>query len=476
MAKIGKIIGRERETRLLKEYIDSDKSEFIAIYGRRRVGKTYLIRNVVGEKACFSLTGMENAGLKEQLTNFYITLRKKRSDIPLPSSWLEAFDQLESWLETLGKGKKIIVVDELPWLDTVRSSFVAAFEHFWNDWASARNDIKLIVCGSATSWMIDNIINNRGGLHNRKTHQIYVAPFTLAESKQYFKAFGFRYADKEVAECHMIMGGVAYYYSLMLPSESVAQNVDRLFFCSNGELSNEFENLYRSLFKRSEDHIRIVTALASKDKGLTRKRLIETSGLNNNQKLTITLDELEKCGFIRNYTPFDGTKRDTLYQLVDSYTLFYFHFVKGNNYHDEHLWTHSINSPRYRAWSGYAFEMLCLNHIEQIKKALGLSGMQSRACSWIWKGDEESQGTQIDLLIDRADQTVNVCEIKFARSEYKITKSDYENIENKLETLLQHSKTRKSLMLTMITSFGLATNQYSGRVQSQVTIADIMNN
>ncbi|MBQ9588385.1 MAG: ATP-binding protein [Bacteroidales bacterium] len=476
MAKFDKLIGREQEARMLNEYINSDKSEFIAIYGRRRVGKTYLIRNVVGDRACFSLTGMENAGLKEQLTNFYITFRKKKSDASIPSSWLEAFDQLESWIETLRKGKKIIVVDELPWLDTVRSSFVAAFEHFWNDWASARNDIKLIVCGSATSWMTDNIINNRGGLHNRKTHQIYVAPFTLAESKQYFKAYGFRYGDKDVAECHMVMGGVAYYYSLMLPTESVAQNIDRLFFHSNGELSNEFENLYRSLFKKSGDHIRIVTALASKNRGLTRKQLIEITTLNNNNKLTKNLDELEKCGFIRSYTPFDGAKRDVLFQLIDSYTLFYFHFIKGNNYHDEQLWTHSLNSARYRAWGGYAFEMLCLNHIMQIKKALGISGIQSRVCSWIWKGDEENQGAQIDLLIDRADQTVNVCEIKFARAEYRITKSDYENIENKIETLLQHSKTKKSLMLTLITCFGLSVNQYSGRVQNQVTLADIMNN
>ena len=317
--------------------------------------------------------------MKDQLTNFFLSLRKVSPDAVLPNSWLEAFDQLETYLEQRPEGKKIIIIDELPWIDTVRSKFIAALEHFWNAWASARDDIKLIVCGSATSWMIDNIINNRGGLHNRKTHQIFVAPFTLKESQQYFNAYGFGYRQKEIAECHMVMGGVAYYYSLMRPEESVAQNIDRLFFAANGELKNEFDNLYHSLFKKACDHITIVTAMATKAKGLTRKELLELT-LNNNQKLTKTLQELEKCGFIRTYVPFGKTKRDTLFQLIDAFTLFYFHFANENIYQDEAFWTHSLVSPRYRAWSGYAFEMLCLNHINQIKKALGIAGIQSRAC------------------------------------------------------------------------------------------------
>ena len=372
MKKKEKMIGREQETRLLKEYLNSNRSEFIAIYGRRRVGKTFFIRQIVGDKACFALTGMENASMKDQLTNFFFTLRRVFPEATQPKSWIEAFDELETYLEHRPKGKKIIVIDELPWLDTVRSKFISALELFWNAWASARNDIKLIVCGSATSWMIDKIINNRGGLHNRRTHQIYIAPFTLNESQRYFKAYGFGYRQKEIAECQMVMGGVAYYYSLMRPEESVAQNIDRLFFADNGELQNEFNNLYRSLFKKAGDHIAIVTAMATKAKGLTRKELLEATKLNNNKKFTKTMEELEKCGFIRTYIPFGKTKRDTLFQLTDAFTLFHFHFTNANKYHDESFWTHSLNSPRYRAWSGYAFEILCLNHITQIKKALVL--------------------------------------------------------------------------------------------------------
>lgn len=467
------MIGREQEKELLKEYLASNKSEFIAVYGRRRVGKTFFVRQVIGGSACFVLTGMENAGLQDQLANFFFTLRKYYPVATHPKSWIEAFYELETYLEKLPDGEKIVFIDELPWLDTVRSRFVGALEHFWNDWASARKDIKLIVCGSATSWMIDNIINNRGGLHNRKTHQIFVAPFTLRESEQYFRTYGFGYRQKEIAECQMVMGGVAYYYSLMRPQESVAQNIDRLFFANNGELTMEFENLYRSLFKQAGDHIAIVTALSTKAKGLTRKGILEKTGQNNNKKFTSTLEELEKCGFIRQYIPFDRTKRDILYQLTDAYTLFHFHFVLGNRYQDEAYWTNSLNSARYRAWSGYAFEMLCLNHIGQIKQALGISGVQSRVCSWISKPEEGHQVVQIDLLIDRADQTVNVCEMKFSHSEYEITKSDETSFENKLAMFLRQTKTGKSLMFTLITSFGLKQNTYSGRVQRQITLADM---
>ena len=467
------MIGREREKELLEEYLASNKSEFIAVYGRRRVGKTFFVRQVIGGSACFVLTGMENAGLQDQLANFFFALRKSYPAATHPKSWIEAFDELETYLERLPEGEKIVFIDELPWLDTIRSRFVGALEHFWNDWASARKDIKLIVCGSATSWMIDNIINNRGGLHNRKTHQIYIAPFTLHESEQYFRTYGFGYRQKEIAECQMVMGGVAYYYSLMRPQESVAQNIDRLFFANNGELTMEFENLYRSLFKQAGDHIAIVTALSTKAKGLTRKGILEKTGLNNNKKFTNTLEELEKCGFIRQYIPFERTKRDILYQLTDAYTLFHFHFVRENRYRDEAYWTNSLNSARYRAWSGYAFEMLCLNHVGQIKQALGISGVQSRVCSWISKPEEGCQGAQIDLLIDRADQTVNVCEMKFSQREYEIEKSDEASFENKLATFLRQTKTSKSLMLTLITSFGIKPNIYSGRVQRQITLADL---
>ena len=467
------LIGREQEIRQLQEYLSSEKSEFIAIYGRRRVGKTFFVRQVVGNEACLVMTGMENVDLNDQLANFYFTLRRVWPSAAQPHSWLEAFDQLQNYIESLPSGRKIIFIDELPWLDTVRSKFIAALERFWNGWADGRDDIKLIVCGSATSWMIDHIINNRGGLHNRKTHQIYIAPFTLEESRRYFKAYGFPYREKEIAECYMVMGGVAYYYSLMNTKESVAQNIDRLFFAHNGELKNEFDNLYRSLFKRAGDHIAIVTALAKKAKGLTRKQIVEQTRLNNNSKFTKTLEELEKCGFLRSYIPFGETKRDILFQLTDAFTLFHFHYETENKYQDEAFWTNSLNSGKYRAWSGYSFEILCLNHIMQIKQALGIAGIRSRACCWSSKQEDGQKGAQIDLIIDRADQTINICEMKFARTEYEITKADDQDFDNKISTFMRQTNTKKSLVLTLITSFGLKTGKYGGHIQRQLTLNDL---
>ena len=468
------LIGRTDERLQLIDYLSSDRPEMIVVYGRRRVGKTFFINQVVGERACFSFTGMENSRMQDQLLNFSISLRKVYSAATRTTSWLMAFDQLADYIECLPEGPKIIIFDELPWLDTPRAQFLSAFEHFWNSWASTRNDVKLIVCGSATSWMINKLLNNRGGLHNRVTHQIYIAPFVLSETKQYLAHHGFRYSDKEIAECYMIMGGIPYYYSLLSSEMSLAQNIDRLFFAAHGQLRYEFDNVYNSLFKHAKDYVLIIKTLAQRAQGLSRRQLLEITKLNNNSKFTLMLDELEKCGFVRTYLPFGNSKRDVLYQLVDAFSLFHLKFSEANHYQDTDFWTHSLNSGLYRAWSGYAFEMLCLNHLEQIKQALGIAQIQCRACSWVSRGSEGKRGAQIDLLIDRADQMVNVCEMKFSRVAYTITKSDDENFENKLDKLLTETRTRKSLMLTLITSFGLTDSKYNGHIQRTLSIADLM--
>ena len=269
----------------------------------------------------------------------------------------------------------------------------------------------------------------------------------------------------------MVFGGVPYYLSLMDKTLSVAQNIDKLFFAKNADLRNEADNLFRSLFLHSEDYVTIVTSLGKKMKGLTRAQLLESTKLQNNARFTTMLKELEQCGFIRSYTPFDGAKRTVLYQLVDSFINFNIHFAAYNNYQDEEYWTHSLNSGKYNAWSGYAFEILCLNHTAQIKKALSIAGIQSKVCSWLSKGDN---GSQIDLLIDRADQTVNLCELKYYRTEYELTKADEKNIDNKLQQFLTQTKTVKSIRLTMITSFGLKPNKYSGYIQNSLSLSDLM--
>lgn len=475
------LIGRVHELRSLHEYINSQHSEFIAVYGRRRVGKTFLIRKAASDNFAFFVTGVYKASKYEQLTNFAIALQKySGSDrLCIQKNWILAFYELSRHLETLPQGKKIIFIDELPWLDTAKSGFIAALENFWNSWAVLRDDIKLIVCGSATSWMINNLINSKGGLHNRLTHHIVLEPFTLQECEDYFKVFGFNYSRKHIAECYMALGGIPYYMSMMDKSKSVSQNIDCLFFANNAPLKEEFNDLYRALYKNASSHIEIVTALATKKMGLNRQQLLAITKQTDNGAFGTALQELEQCGFIRSYMPFankitiGGTrkKNNIVYQLVDLYTIFYFNFIRQNHYHDDRFWSTMYNSPLHNTWAGFSFEMLCLNHIRQIKKALGISGVQTLVCSW--RGKAENNGAQIDLIIDRKDDTVNICEMKYANSMFEITKEYETKLANKVSIFADNTKSTKTLLLTMITTYGVKSNAHSGILQSELTLDDL---
>ena len=475
-----KVIGRTAEMKAMKGYLNSGRSEFIALYGRRRVGKTFLIRMAAEDKFSFYVTGMHDATKAEQLTTFAIAVQKYSGSekLNIQKNWILAFYELSRYLESLPKGKKVIFIDELPWMDTPKSGFIAALENFWNSWAALRDDVKLIVCGSATSWMINNLIHSRGGLHNRLTHHLYLEPFCLKECEEYFKEYGFSYSRKQVAECYMIMGGIPYYMSLMDRSKSLAQNIDTLFFSLNAELKDEFRDLYQALFKNAGPHIKVITALSTKGMGLTRKEILAATSLTDNGAFSTVLEELENCGFIRKYSPF-GVKvpqnkrrqdSSSVYQLIDFYTLFYFKFIDQNSYQDEHFWTTSVNSPLYNTWCGLSFEMLCLYHIKQIKQALGISGVQTLACSWRSKGDDSKNGVQIDLLIDRKDETINLCEMKYSKDKFEITSSEEQKLTARLETFRAETGTRKSVLLTLITTNGLKHNTHSGIVQSEVTL------
>lgn len=467
------MFGRKKESDLIREYLQSERSEFVAVYGRRRIGKTFLLRTVLAEQATFCFTGMANISTSEQLQNFSLTLRQYEGEACNFRNWQEAFYGLQNYLERQKSEKKVVFFDELPWIDTPKSNFIPAFEHFWNSWASARSDVKLFVCGSAASWMLNNVINSHGGLHNRITHQMLLEPFSLKECKEYFLANHFGYSDKEIAEFYMVFGGVPYYLSLMDKQLSVAQNIDRLIFSSTGELVNEKHNMFRSLFRRSEDYMLIVDTLSEKTYGLTRSEILEATKLNNNALFSKRLEELEECHFIRHYEDYSRRQRQVVYQLTDPLCHFWHKIVEKNNYQDPEFWSHSILSPLYNAWSGLAFEILCLNQVQQIKQALGIGGIQSRVYSWRLAGDGD-KGAQVDLVIDRADQCVNICEMKFSRAEYELTKTERERIENCINRFVERAEPHKSIRLTMITSYGLKPNTHSAIIQNSVTLADLM--
>ncbi|MGN0222124.1 MAG: ATP-binding protein [Prevotella sp.] len=468
------ILGRENEKDLLSRIYDSNNSEFVAVCGRRRVGKTFLIREFFENEMVFQCSGMANAGTQEQLKSFFHTLRRYDSRAAtMPTDWMDAFEMLISYLESITQKRKVVFIDELPWMDTQGAQFVSALEHFWNSWASARHDIVLIVCGSATSWMIDKLINNHGGLYGRLTHRIFLSPFTLGEAERLLTSRGVSMSRYEIAEAYMIMGGIPYYLNMIDPRLSLAQNIDRLMFNPNGELYNEFEMLYRSLFNNSESYMKVVERLNSKGYGMTRNEIAETSGIKSGKTLTTILDNLESCGFIRRYNNYGCSERKSLFQLIDFFTLFHFRFMRDSSFHNLLYWTSIQRTPRFYAWADISFEILSACHVKEIKQKLGISGVATNVYSWRGKGDTSDRAAQIDLVIERADNTIDICEMKFTEQEFSISK-DYDHIlRHKIATFIEETKTRKSVQLVFVTSCGLQRNMYSGSVQAEVTLDDL---
>ena len=457
-----KIIGRKEEIAVLNTLKKSTKSEFVAVYGRRRVGKTFLIKNVFEAPFHFQMTGTANVDLKTQLMNFHTAFVKANpTHAPKkpPKNWFDAFNRLSQFLETLPTDKKTIFLDELPWFDTPQSGFISSLEHFWNSWASYRSDVLLIVCGSAASWIINELIGNRGGLHNRLTERIWLQPFSLSETEDFLKLKNGNYDRYQLLELYMVMGGIPYYLDNVQVNRSVAQNIDRLFFTEGGILSNEYAFLYRSLFNDYEKHTTIVEALSQKAKGLTRKEILTITKLPDGGTTTLILEELAQSGFIKRYLPFGKGKKDALYQLIDPFTLFYMSFVKDTMAEGEGAWLAQLDSPKWQAWSGYAFEFLCRYHIKNIKKHLGISGVYTEISNW--RSQTKSGGAQIDLLIDRKDRVINICEMKFSTKPFVITKAYSDNLRNKMMVFRTETGTPKTLFLTMIAAYGLADNQYS---------------
>jgi AAA+ ATPase superfamily predicted ATPase len=470
-----KLIGRKEEYLLLSKLKENNTSSFVAIYGRRRVGKTFLIRETFHNQFDFQLTGIANSNTAQQLLNFSIALKKHNYSAesqPIPKNWLEAFQQLITLLEKSPRKKKVIFLDELPWLDTARSGFIQALEHFWNSWASARNDILLIACGSAAAWMINKLINNKGGLHNRITHRIRLNPFTLGQCEAYFKNRSAKFDRYQILLIYMVMGGIPFYLDQIDTSLSADQNIDRLCFQKDGLLRGEFNNLFHALFQKAEGHIAIIEALSEKGKGLTRNEILKTAHLTNNGGATLILRELEESHFIRKYAPFSNKEKQSLYQLTDPYSLFYLKWIKHSSELDRNNWIKQLDNPKKRAWSGYAFEQVCLEHIDQIKDALGISAIETRTSSWV--GKEHNHGTQIDLVIDRRDRVINICEMKFSLRPFTITKSYADSLATKIEVFKEQTKTKSALYLTLITTFGLISNSYASSMVQNDLQMDIL--
>lgn len=453
------LIGRSMEVDIMQELLASTSPEMLAMYGRRRVGKTYLIQTVYKDHMVFECSGLQEGALDMQLRNFWLALMRHASSahyMLTPSNWLEAFEMLGGYLEGIkGSKKKVIFLDELPWFDTPRSGFMAALANFWNVWGSKNPKLILVLCGSAASWMISHIIHNRGGLHNRVTRKIRLLPFNLKETKQYLRHRQVVLQDYDLIQLYMALGGVPYYLNFVKPGKSVAQVIQMLFFDKQAQLKDEFEMLYASLFSNYEQHVKVIKALASANYGLTRKQLLDKSGEQSSGSFTKYLTELESSGFIMAIQPFQNKKKEVIYRLNDELSLFYLKFLfrkKSGNWHT------MASQQSYKIWCGLAFENICLKHVDQIEKALGIYGIVTEISSFIKIGKDLEEGVQIDMIIDRADNCINLCEMKFYNTDFEISKSYANSLKRKMDLFRKYTRTRKNLFLTVVTTFGVKPN------------------
>ncbi|MDO3626214.1 ATP-binding protein [Mucilaginibacter sp. BT774] len=474
------VIGRTEEKLLLKKIERSREAELLAVYGRRRIGKTFLIRNGFSKKLAFEFSGTHNALLSQALETFALALTNASGGLKLakPDSWTQAFLMLTQYLTPLvKKERQIVFFDEFPWINSPRSGFLPAFEYFWNSWASKEKNLVVVICGSAASWMIKKVINNRGGLHNRVTRRIRLLPFTIAETAEYLRSRKIKLDRYQILQLYMAMGGIPQYLKEVEPGNSAAQVIDKLCFTKDGLLNDEFKNLYYSLFDSADNHISVIRALAQKGKGLSRNEIIEACKLTSGGYASQILNELSESGFITPYVPFGKTTKDSLYKLTDEYSLFYIKFIENSRAQGPGTWLMFSTGSSWKSWSGTAFESVCIKHIDQIKQAIGIKNVYAEVSVWRYQPKSASeQGAQIDMLIDRADGCINLCEMKFASDVFEISKSYAKELDSKQKVFQAQTKTRKTLFLTMMTTYGVKNGiAYPGLIQQEVTMDSLFN-
>lgn len=478
------IIGREEELKVLQEIYESTEPQFLAVYGRRRIGKTYLISEFFKDQGLyFEITGTKDGTLKDQLYHFtyeYSRLFTQREMVTSPKSWTQAFHLLHDAIQKHQQNKKVILFfDEVPWLASPRSKFLSALEHFWNRFLSRNKNLVLIICGSSASWIIRNIINNKGGLYGRVTRKLRLLPFTLRQTEQYLRSLQIELDRKQVTEIYMAMGGVPKYLSYVTRGKSSAQIINEVCFSPQGGLYEEFHNLYKSLFYHHEHHVAIVKALAKSPKGLTKEQLLKKINLPSGGYSSRIISELVDAGFILYLPAYQKIKREGVFRLIDEYSLFYLTWIEGVSstisITDPHYWTKKSRTPQWYSWSGSAFESICFRHIQNIKNALGISGISTIESEWHYlpkRGAIKERGAQIDLVIDRSDRCINLCEMKYTDSEYVLGKAEVETLQHKKQVFRKITKNSKTLFTTFISTYGVRKNSHSLSVLDQQLILD----
>lgn len=476
------IIGRKREIAELLEQYEQNRARLVAVYGRRRVGKTFLIDEALKGKITFRHAGLSPVdsqgkanNMKKQLKNFHLSLKRQGlKEGTCPTSWLDAFFLLERHLESQDDGsRQVVFFDEFPWMDTPRAGFLTAFESFWNGWACHRDNLMVIVCGSASSWIQDKLINNHGGLYGRLSHEIKLSPFTLQETEEFFKSKGIVISRYDIVQSYMILGGIPYYLDYFLKEYSFGQNIDRLFFGENPKLHDEFDRLFASIFSNPEEMKKIIRVLAQNRGGYTRSVIAQKAKIPESGYFSKSLEALIASDFIEKYIPFGAGRKDAHYRLIDPFCRFHLQFIAGDTLSDPYFWTNNVASPRLNTWRGFAFEDVCLRHIDAIKRALGIGGVISEQASWSIPADGNQEGSQLDLIIKRKDNVVNLCEMKFYSEEFAVTSAYRAQIAHRINLLVEQFPPKYVVHSTLVTTYGLRKNEYQDAFQQCITMDDL---
>ncbi|RZI45312.1 AAA family ATPase [Candidatus Finniella inopinata] len=481
-----KIIGRDAELKILKQILTSNIPEFLAIYGRRRVGKTFLIRSFFEvEKAIFfNATGSKDGTLSEQIRHFTQEIGRvfyHNVELKEEKNWDLTFEKLTAAFNTVPKNKKIVLfLDEFPWMATQNSRLLQTLEYYWNQHWSRDKRIKLIICGSSASWIIEKIVNNKGGLHNRLTRSIYLEPFNLRDSKRFLNFIGVKFNNDQILQIYMVTGGIPYYLSKIEKGLSATQNIENLAFQPKSFLAQEFDNLFSSLYEDYESYVDIIRLIATRRYGIGQEEILQKLGKNMQGKLGLKrLKDLQDSNFIISFMPQFHKRRGIYYKLIDEYTLFYLDWIEPINTtlltkgHMKGYWEKQYNSAAWNSWSGYAFESVCYKHLPQISQALNMSPT-SVPNTWRYtpkKGSAE-QGAQIDLLFDRDDDCITMCEIKYTEKPYAIDKHEAASLNQKIAIFKEKTRTKKQIFLAIISANGIKKSIYSEEMIDGVAVLD----
>ena len=303
------------------------------------------------------------------------------------------------------------------------------------------------------------------------TCQIFLRPFSLKETELFMNDRDFGWSRKQIAEAQMVFGGLPFFFDLLNPDESLTWNINMLCFNQHALLRNESKKLLEATLKKSPVYNRIMERLSHNYYGMPKAQCQEELGIPQGT-FTRAVDDLVKCGYVHESKDNYIKGHPLRLQLVDPFLLFHYNFLSKNApVQVKSFEVYKADTGKYINWRGHAFEVLCLYHIEQIKKALGISGVNTNEYSWI--SSKKEGGAQIDLVIERDDGIANLCEEKFTDTAFSISSEYEEDLLNKIELYKQETKTKHATKLVLISVEGIKGSAHTEHITRVLTLDDL---